>query len=143
EIRRHAAAHNAQTDKTDFHRFLLSNATTHPVSASSDSMRSSSAAPTEPRLFPNDSRSQRIALNARRVSWLHIFLNICQRLSGFFCFAWARPLGTASAMFSSNSGSRVDMTLLRIRRLRVALIASGVFAASTTIESTLSLEPSP
>src|SRR2546426_4025815 len=75
----HAGSHNAQTDKPDFHRLLRSSAVAHPISASADSARSSSAAPTEPRLFPNDSRRPSIALNARRVSLLHIFLNSCHR----------------------------------------------------------------
>src|SRR6266705_1235673 len=120
EVCRHPAAHDAQTDKTDFHRRLRSSAATDPISVSSDSARSSYAAETEPRPFPNDSTTPSIALNARRVSWLHIFLNSCHRLSGFCFLAWARLLGTALAMFSSSSGSRVNTTLLRIRRLRVA-----------------------
>src|SRR5882672_10271450 len=122
QISRHPATHDSQTDKTKFHRSLL-------------------ADPCEPRLLPNDSKMPSIAVNARRVSWLHIFLNSCHKLSGFCSLAWARLLGTAVTTSSSKAGSRVNATLLRIRRLRVALIASGVFAASTTIESTLSLEP--
>src|SRR5205823_425634 len=137
QVCRYPDAHYPQTDKPDIHWRLRSNATTHPLSSRSDSRPSASADLDEPRLFPNDSRRPTITLNARRVSWLNIFLTICQRLSGFCFFACARLLGTAVTRSSSKAGSSVNMTLLRIKKLRVALIASGVFAASTARERSL------
>src|SRR6266487_787384 len=125
EVCRHPAAHDAQTDKTDFHRSLLAGSATVSVPVRFDSAGLTFAVAAEPRLFPNASTMPSIALRARRVSWLHIFLNICQRLSGFCSLARARQSGTALPISSSNAGSRVKTTLLRIRRLRVALIASG------------------
>src|SRR6267143_923051 len=53
------------------------------------------------------------------------------------CAARASASGTASANFFSNSGSIAPTVLLKIKRLRMPRIASGVFEASTAISRTL------
>src|SRR5260370_370401 len=91
--------------------------------------------------FPTDSSTRVFAVRAGGVFWLHSFSNSCQNPSGSGFFACARPSGTAVARPSSSSGSRVSAILARIMRLRIPRITSGLFAASTRICSTLSLDP--
>src|ERR1700687_3003148 len=98
----------------------------------------------EEKFFPNASSTLFITARPRRMFLLRTRRNASQEPGGSFSCAFAAPAsasGTASANFFSNSGSIAPTILVKIRRLRMPRIASGVFEASTTISRTL-LPPS-
>jgi len=124
--------------KTDFHRSSFRMRPHIQVSASSDSMRFKFAA--EPRLFPNDSRSPSIALNARRVSCRTFFEHLPEA-ERFSAPSPGQAVGDGCDNVFEQSRFEHEHDLAQNEKMRVALIASGVFAASTTIESTLFARP--
>src|SRR5712664_855409 len=96
------------------------------------------------KFLPNVSSALFITASPRRRFLLRTMRKTSQKPGGSFSSAFAAPAsasGTATANFSSNSGSMAPMILVMIKRLRMPRIASGVFVASTTISRIL-LPPS-
>src|SRR6267142_4427206 len=96
------------------------------------------------KFFPKASSTLFITARLRRRFLLRTRRKASQEPGGSFSCAFAAPAsasGTASANLFSNSGSIAPTVLVRIKRLRMPRIASGVFEASTAISRTL-LPPS-
>src|SRR5467141_73719 len=96
------------------------------------------------KFFPKASSTLFITARLRRRFLLRTRRKASQEPAGSFSCAFAAPAsasGTASANLFSNSGSIAPTVLLKIKRLRMPRIASGVFEASTAISRTL-LPPS-
>src|SRR6267143_208115 len=88
------------------------------------------------KFFPKASSTLFITARLRRRFLLRTRRKASQEPGGSFSCAFAAPAsasGTASANLFSNSGSIAPTVLLKIKRLRMPRIASGVFEASTAI----------